>query len=67
MSNINNQIDEKTLDSHNAYENIGVIANNMMAHLYGLNKPTVDAVIEWIKNSLDSNYYLSNPNDLRNS
>ena len=43
------------------------IANKILTNLYGLNKPSVEGVLEWVKNSLDKCYYLSNPNDLRNS
>ena len=31
----------------------------MLVHLEGLNKPAVDAVLNWINNSLDNSYFLS--------
>ena len=40
-------------------DNIGEIANKMLVHLEGLNKPAVDAVLNWINNSLDNSYFLS--------
>lgn len=48
-------------------EEVGVIANKMLVHLEGLNKNSVDLVLEWIKNTVNSNYFLSNPNILRKS
>jgi hypothetical protein len=50
-----------------SFEEQGQVANKVLAHLYGLTKTSVEGVLEWVKNSLDKCYFLSNPNDLRNS
>lgn len=48
-------------------EQMGETANKILPLLYGLNKPSIEGILEWVKNSLDKCYYLSNPNDLRKS
>lgn len=40
-------------------DNIGEIANKMLVHLDGLNKPAVETVLNWIKNSVDETYFFS--------
>lgn len=40
-------------------DNISDIANKMMAHLEGLNKPAIENVLGWLTASLDDNYFLS--------
>ena len=49
------------------HEQIGEIANKVLGHLYGLNRVSVKSVLNWVENSLDKCYFLSNPKDLRNS
>ena len=48
-------------------DNVSEIANKMMLHLEGLNKPAINAVMEWIEKSIENVCYLSNPKERRNS
>jgi hypothetical protein len=49
------------------FEQVGETANKILPHLYGLSKTSVEGVLEWVNNTVNSYYFLSNPNDLRNS
>ena len=48
-----------------SFEQIGETANKILPHLDGLSKTSVEGVLEWVKNTANSRYLLSNPNDLR--
>ena len=49
---------EKTVLS---MDEAGEIAKKMLVHLDGLNKKSVDLVLEWIQADVNSNYFLSIP------
>ena len=50
-----------------SFEQIGETANKILPHLDGLSKTSVEGVLEWVKNTANSRYLLSNPTDLRKS
>ncbi len=49
------------------HEELGTIANEILAHLDGLNLPSVEYVMDFVNTEIVKNYFLSNPKDLRNS
>ena len=53
---------ENGVTSELSLEQIGGIAKEIMAHLEGLNKPSIESVLKWVQTSLEDGYFLSNPN-----